>query len=245
MLRALTTASMVSLHLALFDHLRAAGPIDPGERPGLLFCEVAADCRAAGADPAARDAFAFLVVGLHDGEPSADRLLEDIATVAPWFGEAVERWSGVLAPFRTRGEANLVDRDSRHPLREVDEDQAHAQPRLHVELVDPATELDHPDAACPAAGRQGHVDRHRVKATTSPRIAASTSGAERICSTTGSALGDAAVMSMQGRCRACGRGSRPRSRRCIAGSPKAAASGERRARACRCARRLRKTPRAR
>ena len=110
MLRAMTTAAFVSLHLARFDRLRAAGPVDPGERPGLLFCEVGADCRAAGTDPASREAFTFLVVGLHDSGESADRLVEDVITVTPWYGDAVERWSGVLAPYRTKGEANLLDR---------------------------------------------------------------------------------------------------------------------------------------
>ena len=106
----MATASFVSLHLARFDHLRVAGPVDPGGRPGVLFCEVGADCRAAGSDPASSDAFTFLVLGLHDTEASADTLATDITTIAPWFGEAVERWSGVLAPFRTKGEANLIER---------------------------------------------------------------------------------------------------------------------------------------
>jgi hypothetical protein len=110
MLRAMTSASFVSLHLARFDHLREPGATDPGDRPGLLFCEVAADCRAAGTDPASREAFTFLVVGLHDNEASADRLVGDISTVAPWLGDAAERWSGVLAPFRTKGAANLIER---------------------------------------------------------------------------------------------------------------------------------------
>lgn len=104
----MTAASFVSLHLARFKQLRAAGPADPAERSGLLFCEVGADSRAAGTDPASREAFTFLVVGLHDSRESADRLVEDITTVAPWFEDAVERWSGVLAPFRTTGESNLV-----------------------------------------------------------------------------------------------------------------------------------------
>ena len=108
MLRAMTTAAFVSLHLARFDHLRTAGPADPGERPGLLFCEVGADCRAAGTDPASREAFTFLVVGLHDSEASADRLVDDITAVAPWLADAAERWGGVLAPFRTTGESNLI-----------------------------------------------------------------------------------------------------------------------------------------
>ncbi len=102
-------ASFASLHLARFDQLRPAGPADPGQRPGLLFCEVGADCRAAGTDPASREAFTFLVVGLHDGRESADRLVEEVMTVAPWFADATERWSGVLAPFRTKGESNLVE----------------------------------------------------------------------------------------------------------------------------------------
>ncbi len=108
MLRAMVAASFVSLHLARFDQLRAAGLADPGDRPGLLFCEVGADCRAAGTDPASREAFTFLVVGLHDSRESADRLVEEVLTVAPWFADAGERWSAVLAPFRTKGESNLI-----------------------------------------------------------------------------------------------------------------------------------------
>ena len=48
-------------------------------------------------------------MGLHDSEASADRLVEEVVTVAPWFADAAERWSGVLAPFRTKGESNLID----------------------------------------------------------------------------------------------------------------------------------------
>jgi hypothetical protein len=108
MIRAMVAASFLSLHLARFDRLRVAGPADPGDRPGLRFCEVGADCRAAGTDPASREAFTFLVVGLHESRESADSLLEDGTTVAPWFAVAAERWSGVLAPFRTTGESNLI-----------------------------------------------------------------------------------------------------------------------------------------
>jgi hypothetical protein len=110
MIRLMVAASFASLHLAQFERLRTAGPADPGDRRGLLFCEVGADCRAAGTDPASREAFSFLIVGLHDSRESADRLVEEIVSVAPWFADAAERWSGVLAPFRTKGESNLVDR---------------------------------------------------------------------------------------------------------------------------------------
>jgi hypothetical protein len=102
------TASLVSLHLARFDRLQLAGPVEPGDRPGLLFCEVGADCRAAGTQPASGEAFTFLVVGLHDSRVSADSLVKDLVAVAPWLSGAAERWSGVLAPFRTKGESNLI-----------------------------------------------------------------------------------------------------------------------------------------
>jgi hypothetical protein len=118
MLRAMTAGSFVSLHLARFDQLRPAGPADAGERPGLLFCEVAADCRAAGTDPVTREAFTFLVVGLHDSRESAANLVDEITDVAPWFADPTERWSGVLAPFRTKGEANLIE--SAEPTRLFD-----------------------------------------------------------------------------------------------------------------------------
>ena len=39
---------------------------------------------------------------------SAESLVTDVATIAPWLSGAVERWSGVLAPFRTKGESNLI-----------------------------------------------------------------------------------------------------------------------------------------
>jgi hypothetical protein len=123
----MVAASIVSLHLARFDRLRAAGSVEPGDRPGLLFCEVGADCRAAGTDPGTREAFIFIVVGLHENEASADTLVTDILTVAPWFAEAVERWSGVLAPFRTKGEANLIDRTA--PARLFDPLAAAPSPR--------------------------------------------------------------------------------------------------------------------
>ena len=112
MIRGMVAASFASLHLARFERLRTAGAADPGDRPGILICEVGADCRAAGTDPASREAFTFLLLGLHDSRESADRLVEEIVTVAPWFADAAERWSGVLAPFRTKGKSNLVDRAS-------------------------------------------------------------------------------------------------------------------------------------
>jgi hypothetical protein len=101
-------ASHLTLQLARFDRLRSPGAVTPGDRPGLRFCQAGADCRAAGTDPASQEAFTFVVVGLHDTEASADGLLADVAAVAPWLDEADERWSAVLAPYRTKGTSNLV-----------------------------------------------------------------------------------------------------------------------------------------
>jgi hypothetical protein len=101
-------ASIVSFQLARFDRLRAPGALNPGDHPGVRFCQLGADCRAAGTDPASQEAFTFIVVGLHGTEESADGLLADVATVAPWLEEADERWSAVMAPYRTKGTANFL-----------------------------------------------------------------------------------------------------------------------------------------
>lgn len=101
-------ASFVSLQLARFDRLRAPGLLTAENRAGLRFCEVGADCRAAGTDPASQEAFSFVLLGLHDTEESADGLIADATSVAPWLDDADERWSAVLAPFRTKGTANFL-----------------------------------------------------------------------------------------------------------------------------------------
>lgn len=106
----MTTASHVSLHLARFDAIRAAGAFDVRDRQGVLFCGVAADTRAAGTEPASQQAFAFAMLGLHGDAASAQRLFEDWRSVAPWMTEAREVWSAVLQPFRHKGEANYLNR---------------------------------------------------------------------------------------------------------------------------------------
>src|SRR3954467_12312897 len=100
------TASHISLRLCRFDSIRAAGAIEGGGRPGMLFCGVAADTRAAGTEPASQQAFAFAMLGLHTDAVSAQRLLEDYRRVAPWMNEAREVWGAVLRPFRHKGTAN-------------------------------------------------------------------------------------------------------------------------------------------
>lgn len=128
-LRTMVAASFVSLHLARFDELRVARAAEPGIRPGLLFCEVGADSRAAGSDPASGEAFIFMLIGLHDNRSSAEEAVADGLDITPWLGDAVERWSGVLAPFRTRGECNLL------------------QPTTPARLFEPV--LDAPDRGSP------------------------------------------------------------------------------------------------
>lgn len=108
-------AAFASIQLVRFQQLQVAGSVDVGDQPGILFCEVGADCRAAGTDPAGREAFAFLIIGLHDTEASARELIAAQATIAPWTAGAVERWSGVLAPFRLKGIGNQIDRTEPAP----------------------------------------------------------------------------------------------------------------------------------
>lgn len=125
----MVAASFASLHLARFDELRVAHPAEPGDRPGLLFCDVGADSRAAGSDPASGEAFIFVLIGLHANRSSAEEAVENGLDITPWLADAVERWSGVLAPFRTRGECNLL------------------QPTTPARLFEPV--LDAPDRGSP------------------------------------------------------------------------------------------------
>ena len=105
-------AAFASIQLARFDTLRQAGPVAVDARPGVLFCGLASDTRAAGTEPGSQQAFTFLILGLHADVDSARRLVGDRVTCAPWLAEARESWCGVLQPFRHHGTANLVDRAS-------------------------------------------------------------------------------------------------------------------------------------
>lgn len=96
-----------SVRLARFAALRHAGPVPDGPAPGTVFCNVGADTRAAGAEPGSREAFVFLMLGLHEDATSAQRFL---ATPVPWLDSAQEVWSGVLEPYRHHGAANYLDR---------------------------------------------------------------------------------------------------------------------------------------
>ena len=100
-------AAIASVQLVRFDSLRKAGPVPHGGGGGTLFCNVAADTRAAGTEPASQQAFTFLILGLHENAGSAQRFLADRVA---WLDEAQEVWSGILEPFRHHGAANYLDR---------------------------------------------------------------------------------------------------------------------------------------
>jgi hypothetical protein len=102
-------AAFVTVQLARFDHVRDAGPVDAKDRPGVLFAVVGADVRAAATEPASQRAYTFLVLGLHADAESAQQFVADRGAVAPWLDEAKQVWSGVLQPFRHKGEANFLD----------------------------------------------------------------------------------------------------------------------------------------
>jgi hypothetical protein len=108
----LGTAKFMTLQLARFEGLRAAGPIG-GELPeGLLFCTVGADWRASGSDLTRQEAFVFLLLGLHDSVAAAHEFVAARGRVAPWMGEACEVYAAVLEPYRHKGEVNFLDRDT-------------------------------------------------------------------------------------------------------------------------------------
>jgi hypothetical protein len=106
-------AAVASIQLARFDRLRDAGPVSADGCPGVLFCGVAADVRAAGTEPASQQAFTFVVLALHADAESARRF---VARGTPWLADASERWRGVLQPVRHHGASNYLDPANPGPL---------------------------------------------------------------------------------------------------------------------------------
>jgi hypothetical protein len=100
-------AASASVQLARFDQLREPGPVPIGRASGAVFCNVAADTRAAGTEPASQQAYTFLILGLHEDAASVQRFLADRVA---WLDEAQEVWSGILEPFRHHGAANYLNR---------------------------------------------------------------------------------------------------------------------------------------
>lgn len=111
--RTMLKAAIASVQPARFDRLREPGQVPAVRAPGTIFCNVAADTRAACTEPASQQAFTFLILGLHTDQASAQRFLEDRAA---WLHEAPEVWSGILEPFRHHGAANYLDRTHPGPL---------------------------------------------------------------------------------------------------------------------------------
>jgi heme-degrading monooxygenase HmoA len=103
----MTKAAIASVQLARFDRLREAGTPPDRLAAGTVFCNVAADTRAAGTEPASQQAFSFLILGLHSGADPARRFVADRPA---WLEDAQEVWTGVLEPFRHHGAANYLDR---------------------------------------------------------------------------------------------------------------------------------------
>ena len=116
-------ASHVSLQLARFTTLRTSTDVDLSVAPDALFLNVAADVRAAATDLASRQAFVFLLFGLHADADSAHRAIEAGTQIAPFLSEAAESWHAVLKPFRHAGEANFLSEQEPGPLFDVRESQ--------------------------------------------------------------------------------------------------------------------------
>ena len=143
----MSKAAIASVQLARFDRLREPGPVPEVPASGTVFCNVAADTRAAGTEPAAQQAFTFLVLGLHEDAASAQRFLGDRVA---WLDEAQELWSGILEPFRHHGAANYLNR---------------TDPGLLFESMIPADLADGPVVAVTTSGwnvSEG-LDMNRVR----------------------------------------------------------------------------------
>lgn len=109
-------ASHASICLARFDEMRSTSELPPLDSPGTLFWRVAADTRGAAKEPAAQQAFRFLMLGLHADEASANELVDRGTNAVPWIAEAAEVWTAVLKPFRHFGECNYLDQASPGPV---------------------------------------------------------------------------------------------------------------------------------
>jgi hypothetical protein len=108
----MSLASFASIQLARFDSLTRNEGLAEGLPLPALFCGVAADTRAAATEPASQQAFVFLILGLHADAESAHSLLERRAQIVPWMDGAREIYGAVLEPFRHKGEANFLNRES-------------------------------------------------------------------------------------------------------------------------------------
>jgi hypothetical protein len=108
----MSLASFASIQLARFDSLTQNEGLADGIALPALFSGVAADTRAAATEPASQQAFVFLILGLHSDAESAHSLLERRAQIAPWLDGAREIYGAVLEPFRHKGEANFLNRES-------------------------------------------------------------------------------------------------------------------------------------
>jgi hypothetical protein len=140
-------AAIASVQLARFDRLREPGPLPEARALETAFCNVAADTRAAGTEPASQQAFTFLILALHNDAASAQRFLTNRVA---WLDEAQEVWTALLEPFRHHGSANYLDP---------------AHPGLLFESMMPADLAEGPVVALTTSGWNVHegLDMNRVR----------------------------------------------------------------------------------
>jgi len=126
-------ASYVSIFLARFDEMRAAGPLPAHTSLDSLFRSIGADTRAAAMEPGSQEAFRFVALALHATEASAHQSVDHRYTVVPWFEEATEVWAAVLKPFRHLGECNYLDQTTPGPLFPMSE--SHPNPSEPIAIM--------------------------------------------------------------------------------------------------------------
>jgi hypothetical protein len=101
-------ASFASMHLACFEALRASEDPACTDWPGILFCQVGADSRAAGVDPASREALVFV----------AHARSGDAIAISSYLG-TTDTFDRAIALF-AESYANQNERDYKALLKAVD-----------------------------------------------------------------------------------------------------------------------------
>lgn len=99
-------AAAFSVQLARFPTLRVSQDPIAGGLTDVRFLGIGADSRAAGTEPGSREAFTFLLFGLHDTVAGAEACLAARRTLVPWWDEATEVWGAALLPTRHVGATN-------------------------------------------------------------------------------------------------------------------------------------------
>lgn len=99
----------IGLHLLRFDALRDRPALAANLPPGTLFCNIAADTRAAATEPTSSQAYVFACLSLHTDLAAAQSFLAARTALIPAVLDARESYAAILQPFRHHGSVNWLN----------------------------------------------------------------------------------------------------------------------------------------